>query len=110
MGKFARLRIDTGRIVVAGCPITIRLWRDNPAMGAVLRCIDCPADGGDTIWVNMVEAYARLPQDIKERIADLRARSSTEHSFGAAMSIEERHSLAGLRRGPRFRSWKSARE
>lgn len=70
------------------------LWRVNPAMGAVLRCIECPADGGDTIWANMVEAYARLPEDIKVRIADLRARSSIEHSFGAGMSIEERQSLA----------------
>tara|TARA_R110002096_G_scaffold169222_9_gene340788 strand:- start:6929 stop:7777 length:849 start_codon:yes stop_codon:yes gene_type:complete len=70
------------------------LWRENPAMGAVLRCIECPADGGDTIWVNMVEAYEGLPQDIKDRIADLRARSSIEHSFGAAMSIEERDELA----------------
>src|SRR2546427_6830200 len=24
------------------------LWRPNPAMGAVLRCIECPPIGGDT--------------------------------------------------------------
>ena len=70
------------------------LWRPNPAMGAVLRCIECPPDGGDTLWANMVEAYARLPDDIKSRIDGLRAKSSIEHSFGAAMPLEERKSLA----------------
>ena len=70
------------------------LWRENPSMGAVLRCIECPADGGDTIWANMVEAHARLPDDLKARIAGLRAKSSIEHSFGAAMPIEERLALS----------------
>jgi taurine dioxygenase len=70
------------------------LWRPNPAMGAVLRCIECPEVGGDTIWVNMVEAYRQLPEDIKKRIDGLRAKSSIEHSFGAAMSQQEREELA----------------
>lgn len=70
------------------------LWRPNPPMGAVLRCIECPKEGGDTIWVNMVEAYQRLPEDVKKRIAGLRAKSSIEHSFGAAMAPEERERLA----------------
>ncbi|MFS8977792.1 TauD/TfdA family dioxygenase [Cupriavidus necator] len=70
------------------------LWRPNPPMGAVLRCIEGPKEGGDTIWVNMVEAYQRLPEDVKKRIAGLRAKSSIEHSFGAAMAPEERERLA----------------
>ncbi|SAL06696.1 taurine catabolism dioxygenase TauD, TfdA family protein [Caballeronia calidae] len=48
------------------------LWRPDPSMGAVLRCIECPETGGDTIWVNMVEAYRQLPDDIKRRIEGLR--------------------------------------
>lgn len=70
------------------------LWRECPSMGAVLRCIACPPEGGDTIWANMVEAYRRLPDRIKAQIDGLRARSSIEHSFGATMPIEERHALA----------------
>jgi len=70
------------------------LWRPQPAMGAVLRCIECPETGGDTIWVNMVEAYRQLPDDIKKRIEHLRAKSSIEHSFGAAMPANERAALA----------------
>ena len=70
------------------------LWRQNPAMGCVLRCIECPPIGGDTIWVNMVEAYKNLHEDVKKKIDGLRARSSIEHSFGAVMSQEDRTRLA----------------
>ena len=30
-------------------------------MGSVLRCVECPPVGGDTMWANMVLAYANLP-------------------------------------------------
>jgi taurine dioxygenase len=68
-------------------------WREVPPLGSVLRCVEGPAVGGDTIWVNMAEAYRRLPADVKAKIADLRARHSIEASFGAAMSTEQRHGL-----------------
>ncbi len=69
-------------------------WRVCPPMGAVLRCIECPEVGGDTIWVNMEAAYERLPDEIKTRIAGLRAKHSIEHSFGAVMAPEARAKLA----------------
>src|SRR5262245_28980203 len=50
------------------------LWRPKPAMGAVLRCIECPEVGGDTIWVNMIKAYEELPEEIKQQIDGLRAK------------------------------------
>ncbi len=68
-------------------------WRERPPMGCVLRCVECPPVGGDTMWVNMVEAYRQLPEDIKEKIAPLRARHSIEASFGATMPIEKRLAL-----------------
>lgn len=68
-------------------------WRENPSMGAVLRCVESPPVGGDTVWVNMVEAYRRLPEHIKTQIRGLRARHSIEASFGAVMSEERRHAL-----------------
>jgi len=37
-------------------------------MGAVLRCIECPPTGGDTIWANMVLAYEKLPEQVKTLI------------------------------------------
>lgn len=68
-------------------------WREKPPMGCVLRCVECPEVGGDTMWANMVLAYDRLPDDIKARISGLRARHSIEASFGAAMPIEKRLAL-----------------
>jgi len=68
-------------------------WREIPPMGAVLRCVECPPVGGDTIWTNMVKAYEDLPEPIKAQIAPLKARHAIEHTFGAAMPIEQRHAL-----------------
>ncbi len=68
-------------------------WREAPPFGAVLRCVECPPIGGDTMWANMVLAYENLPAHVKEQIAELRARHSIEASFGAAMPIEKRHAL-----------------
>ncbi|HKO33377.1 MAG TPA: TauD/TfdA family dioxygenase [Candidatus Limnocylindria bacterium] len=68
-------------------------WRMAPPMGAVLRCVETPTVGGDTIWVDMVQAYKRLPEDIKARVEGLRARHSIEASFGANMAADQRRAL-----------------
>jgi taurine dioxygenase len=68
-------------------------WREKPPFGCVLRCIEGPDVGGDTMWANMALAYERLPEHVKTQIANLRARHSIEASFGAAMPIENRHAL-----------------
>ncbi len=68
-------------------------WREVPPFGSVLRCVEGPPVGGDTIWVNMAEAYRRLPEDVKQRIEGLKARHSIEASFGAAMPEEQRLAL-----------------
>ena len=62
-------------------------------MGAVLRCVECPDVGGDTMWANMVVAYDRLPEHVKQQIEGLRARHSIEASFGASMPVEKRLAL-----------------
>ena len=71
-------------------------WRESPPMGCVLRCIECPPVGGDTMWANMALAYEKLPEEIKTRIATLRARHSIEASFGAAMALTQRLALRGM--------------
>jgi taurine dioxygenase len=65
-------------------------WRAAPPMGAVLRCVECPPVGGDTMWANMVLAYDKLPAHVKEQIAGLVASHSIQSSFGAAMPSEKR--------------------
>ena len=50
-------------------------------MGAVLRCLECPSVGGDTVWANMGRAYEDLPGHIKDSVDDLYARHSIEAIF-----------------------------
>jgi taurine dioxygenase len=68
-------------------------WRVAPPFGCVLRCVECPPAGGDTMWANMALAYEKLPEHIKQQIAGLRARHSIEATFGAVMPIEKRLAL-----------------
>ena len=68
-------------------------WREKPPFGCVLRCVECPPVGGDTMWANMALAYEKLPDHIKTMIAGLRARHSIEATFGAAMPLEKRLAL-----------------
>jgi alpha-ketoglutarate-dependent taurine dioxygenase len=68
-------------------------WREKPPFGCMLRCVECPPVGGDTMWANMALAYERLPDTVKAQIAGLRARHSIEASFGAAMPIDKRLAL-----------------
>jgi alpha-ketoglutarate-dependent sulfate ester dioxygenase len=46
-------------------------WRLVPTWGAVLRAVNLPDVGGDTIWVDAGLAYEGLPEDVKERLEDL---------------------------------------
>jgi taurine dioxygenase len=68
-------------------------WREVPPMGAVLRYIEGPSVGGDTMWANMAKAYVELPDHVKETIEGLYARHSIEATFGARMPVEKRHAL-----------------
>ncbi|GAB3452256.1 TauD/TfdA family dioxygenase [Streptomonospora sediminis] len=43
-------------------------WRKEPALGAILRLVEVPPQGGDTMWADMAAAYDNLPDDIKSRI------------------------------------------
>lgn len=46
-------------------------WRLNPSLGAVLRAVDIPEVGGDTIWANGASIYKGLPEHLRQRIDDL---------------------------------------
>ena len=65
-------------------------FREKPALGCVLRCIECPPVGGDTIWANMALAYDKLPEGVKQQIEGLIANHSFNSTFAAAMPIEKR--------------------
>ena len=65
-------------------------WRDVPSMGSILRCVQCPDVGGDTIWINMVAAYDNLPEEIKSLIGKLKAAHEFLPLFGIVLP-EEQH-------------------
>lgn len=45
----------------------------NYPEASILRGIEIPQAGGDTLWANTVSAYEELPQPLKELVANLRA-------------------------------------
>ncbi len=68
-------------------------WHTTPSLLAVLRAIEVPATGGDTLWSDMAAAYDVLPDDIKKRIDPLVAEHDWIHSFGAGMDEATRAKL-----------------
>jgi taurine dioxygenase len=63
-------------------------WRERPALASVLRAIEVPARGGDTLFSDMIAAYEALDDDLKERIEGLHAVHDFTHSFGRALDAE----------------------
>jgi len=48
-------------------------WRAEPSLGSILRAIDLPAVGGDTLFSDMVAAYEGLSDKMKEFCCGLTA-------------------------------------
>jgi taurine dioxygenase len=67
-----------------------------PALGSVLRAIEVPPAGGDTLWADMGAAYDNLSDALKARIADLAAVHDWVPSWGSVMTAEQ---IAALRPG-----------
>ncbi|MBW2426815.1 MAG: TauD/TfdA family dioxygenase [Deltaproteobacteria bacterium] len=65
-------------------------WREEPSLGSVLRALEVPEVGGDTLWADMEAVYEGLPDDLKERIEGLRAVHDFVHTFGMALDDAER--------------------
>lgn len=65
-------------------------WREVPSMGSILRCVQCPEVGGDTMWINMVAAYDNLPDDVKAQIANMKAAHEFLPLFGIVVP-EDQH-------------------
>ena len=63
-------------------------WHTTPSFGAVLRAVEVPPVGGDTLWADMGTAYDLLPAEIQERIDPLVAEHDWINAFGRAMPSE----------------------
>ncbi len=86
-------------------------WREKPPMGAVLRCLECPPVGGDTIWANMARAYEDLADHVKDAIDGLYARHSIEASLRRPHADREAPRAQGaIFRTPSIRSFAPIRK
>ncbi len=63
-------------------------WRQVPSLGSVLRAVEVPPVGGDTLFADMEAAYAGLEPAVRERIDGLVAVHDFTHTFGLAMDEE----------------------
>ena len=68
-------------------------WRECPSLGAVLRAIEVPASGGDTLFADMVAAYEGLPDDLKQQIDGLDAVHDYAQVFGHMIPAEHREAV-----------------
>ncbi|WP_329126781.1 TauD/TfdA dioxygenase family protein [Streptomyces sp. NBC_01465] len=77
-------------------PGTENIWHSDmsfspqPPRGSVLRAVEVPATGGDTLWADMAAAYDGLPGAVRRRIADLRAVHEIPQAPGAVGAARAR--------------------
>ncbi|MRH93022.1 taurine dioxygenase [Nocardia sp. SYP-A9097] len=60
-------------------------WHTHPSFAAILRAVEVPPVGGDTLWTDTGAAYELLPADIRDRIDHLVAEHDWMDSFGRYM-------------------------
>ena len=69
-------------------------WHDRPSLGAVLRAVEVPDLGGDTLWADAGAAYDGLPADVRARIDGMVAVHDWRTTFGLAMPPEDVEALS----------------
>ncbi|MEU2005071.1 TauD/TfdA dioxygenase family protein [Rhodococcus sp. NPDC019627] len=66
---------------------------ETPSRAAILRAIEVPPIGGDTLWADMGAAYDALTDEVKERLDTLRAEHDWIHTFGRYMQDDVREAF-----------------
>ena len=65
-------------------------WRETPSMGAVLRAVDVPPSGGDTLFCDMYAAYEGLDDATRDAIDDLVAVHDYSQVFGIVIPADKK--------------------
>jgi len=63
-------------------------WRPEPSLGSILRAVELPPIGGDTLWADMGAAYDLLDDTVRSRVDDLVARHDFTRAFGRGQPPE----------------------
>ena len=61
-------------------------WREKPSLGSILKAVEVPEVGGDTLFANMALAYERLPKHLKEKILGRTAVHDIARVFAARLN------------------------
>ncbi|HEY9301074.1 MAG TPA: TauD/TfdA family dioxygenase [Phormidium sp.] len=84
----AILDIDYGRT-----PARTNFWHtdvtfvDKPPLGSILRAIELPPIGGDTLWANTVTAYKDLPHALQNLANELWAVHSNAYDYATFLTL-----------------------
>ena len=68
-------------------------WRECPSLGSVLRAIEVPDVGGDTLWSDMGAAYDGLTDAMKAHLDGMVAEHDWIQTFGLGMDAATRDAL-----------------
>lgn len=71
-------------------------WRERPSKSTILRCVEAPPIGGDTLFADMCAAHDGLPGDLRAEIDGLSAVHSFERSFGSQVPDERKGEFRAL--------------
>jgi alpha-ketoglutarate-dependent taurine dioxygenase len=75
-------------------------FREKPSAASILRGLEIPEIGGDTVWANAAAAYEGLSDDIKKLIEGLTAIHSAAHGFGSFVKRDLQKTAELLNRFP----------
>jgi taurine dioxygenase len=87
-------------------------WREQPSLGSILRAIELPSVGGDTLFANMALAYDRLPAATRDKIDNQVAVHDIARVFAKRLNKkpEELHEQYPLMEHPVVRTHPETRE
>ncbi|GHD27365.1 taurine dioxygenase [Parahalioglobus pacificus] len=61
-------------------------FREHPPLGTVLKAVECPARGGDTLWASMTAAYDALSAPMQSFLGGLIAVHDFSHGFRESLA------------------------
>jgi taurine dioxygenase len=85
------------------------IYVDRINHGGILRAMTLPSSGGETGFIDRIEAYEALPQTLRERIENLQVVYKLQIDYGAQRYVS-RHKVRMLRSSPWIESVRARQE
>jgi taurine dioxygenase len=68
-------------------------WRPEPSLGSILRIVESPPLGGDTLWADMAAAYDLLDDRTRDKVDKLVGLHDYARVFGRHLSSEQQEKM-----------------